>query len=65
MLTSCPFSHQPIPMETRGEGSPLMQVGRSLRRGALEVGGNLGEGGVPGDQGANEEEVKGGASNRV
>lgn len=42
-----------------------MQVGRSLRRGALEVGGNLGEGGVPGDQGANEEEVKGGASNRV
>lgn len=35
-----------------------MQVNRSLRRGALEVGGKLGEGGIPGDQGANGEEVR-------
>lgn len=36
-----------------------MQVNRSLRKGALEVGGKLGEGGIPGDQGANGEEVRG------
>lgn len=46
-------------MEARGEGSPLMQLNRNLRRGALEVGRKLGEGGVPGDQGANGEEVRG------
>lgn len=45
-------------MEARGEGSLLMQVNRSLKRGALEVGGKPGEGGVPGDQ-AKGEEVRG------
>ena len=52
-------------MEARGEESLLVQVNGSLKRGALEVGGKLGEGGVPGDQGANGEKSQRGASGWV